>query len=61
MGKSSIGLLGTGFGKKSTYNSADQIKFPNGDRIIDIKLGKAHALALSDTGKVYGWGSNFNG
>jgi len=61
MGKSSIGLLGIGFGKKSTFNSAAQIRFPSNERIVEIKLGKSHCLARTQDGKVYGWGSNFNG
>lgn len=61
MGKSSIGLLGIGFSKKSTFNSSAQIKFPNNEKIKEIKLGKSHALALCFSGNVYGWGSNFNG
>lgn len=31
------------------------------ERIVDISLGYVHSLALSSTGRIFGWGNNANG
>ena len=32
-----------------------------GKKVIDIQAGSRHGLALTDSGEVYGWGSNDRG
>mmetsp|Transcript_42295 Transcript_42295/g.30500 ORF Transcript_42295/g.30500 Transcript_42295/m.30500 type:complete len:92 (+) Transcript_42295:219-494(+) len=66
-GKSREGVLGLGVLNRSTKQKAFKIEFPPdkdepfGERIIDFQVGNSHVLALSQSGKVFSWGSNFYG
>ncbi len=42
----------------SNQNPPNQVAFPEGARIVQLTSGAYHFLALSDDGKVYGWGQS---
>jgi alpha-tubulin suppressor-like RCC1 family protein len=58
MGKSDKGLLGQG----STVDISDKFEKLDYDykqvKFADVSLLYDHAIALTDSGLVYGWGSN---
>jgi alpha-tubulin suppressor-like RCC1 family protein len=63
MGQSVRGLLGLGPDVVSTGGHVVKIKLPSEDsvRVVDIKAGTNHLLALTDDGQVYAWGMNKQG
>ena len=61
MGTNLRGLLGLGRVLINTGGNSHPIRFPKNEKIIDFKVGKSHALALTEDGKVYGWGNNSDG
>jgi alpha-tubulin suppressor-like RCC1 family protein len=61
MGTNLRGLLGLGRILINTGGNSHPIVFPKNEKIIDFKVGKSHALALTEDGKVYGWGNNSDG
>ena len=64
MGSSSKGMLGLGPEMHHTKNVAIPIILDESnpdEPVIDIKLGASHFLALTSSGRVYGWGNNTNG
>jgi len=75
MGSSGVGMLGLGKNVKNTLNMSRrvslkhtlifcsylEIKFPDNQKILDVKSRKTHVLALTSEGKVYGWGQNTHG
>ena len=61
MGTNLRGLLGLGRILINTGSNSHPITFPKNEKILDFKVGKSHALALTEDGKVYGWGNNSDG
>lgn len=61
MGMNDNGMLGLGHDKKNTKNKAIEIKFPDNQKIKEAKIGKGQVLALTQSGRVYGWGINNHG
>jgi alpha-tubulin suppressor-like RCC1 family protein len=61
MGSNMRGMLGLDRVLVNTGTSSHRINFPKDERIIDFKVGKSHVLALTEDGKVYGWGNNSDG
>ncbi len=61
MGTNLRGMLGLGRVLVNTGTNSHQIVFPKKEKIIDFKVGKSHVLALTEDGKVYGWGNNSDG
>ena len=59
--KNSKGELGLGDFKGRSTPTLISIFVKNGDKIISVKCGYKHSLALASNGKVYSWGSNSNG
>jgi len=57
-GQNSDGQLGLGTLDNDPHSTPTQV--PLDDPIEAVSLGKAHALALSRSGEVYGWGLNFS-
>lgn len=59
-GKKEDGQLGINDDAKEdvTYDITNRFTFQDGDYLIDVKCGASHALALSNNGYVYVWGSN---
>lgn len=63
-----ISLFHTGEGR-STEAANDSVKrntprlqmFPEGVFIVSVACGRGHTIALSDTGRLFSWGSNKNG
>lgn len=63
-GRGSVGQLGNGSLRTQVYPAeiTDQFTdFSTDEKIIDFALGREHALALSNQGKLYGWGGNSDG
>lgn len=58
-GKNSNGQLGDG--TVTDRNTPTWVPFPAGVKIVKVSAGKAHSLALTDSGDVYAWGSNSDG
>ena len=61
IGSNLRGMLGLDRILVNTGTSSHQIHFPNNEKILDFKVGKSHVLALTEDGKVYGWGNNSDG
>ena len=59
--KNSKGELGLGDFKGRSTPTLISIFIKNGDKIISVKCGYKHTIALSSNGKIYSWGSNSNG
>lgn len=55
-GENDNGQLGQGSDDTNDYNTPVQI--PLLEKVISVAAGKAHVLALGESGKVYGWGLN---
>lgn len=56
-GCGSAAFLGNAL-KPTNVNQAERVEALVGSNIVDIAAGSAHALALTSTGGLYGWGSN---
>lgn len=65
MGQSVRGLLGLGPDVVTTAGHVVKISLSGNDdegaRVVDIKAGTNHLLALTDDGQVYAWGLNKHG
>lgn len=59
-GKSSVGLLGLGE-CENTKGVAMPVLIPYDEQVLSIEVGNEHAIALTNCGKVYSWGSNGEG
>jgi alpha-tubulin suppressor-like RCC1 family protein/uncharacterized Tic20 family protein len=58
-GINDFGQLGQGsLGREGSFATFTKIESLAGKNIVDIATGEIHALALTDDGKVYSWGSN---
>lgn len=60
MGQSDNGCLGV----ENETNSSEKsifVQLPHNELIVSIQTGRNHCLALSDSGRVYAWGSNAKG
>lgn len=53
------GMLGVG--DEEEYTSAVKVEALDDVHITDIEAGNGYGFAISDTGALYGWGSNTNG
>jgi len=66
-GEDTRGCLGLGHDKRKTTEPIEIDFEPPKDperettRIVDLQLGEAHCLALTDEGRVYAWGNHKNG
>lgn len=56
MGNNSGGNLGT----KSTSHALvpTQVQLPTGDAIKEVQVGGYHAFLVTETNRLFGWGSN---
>jgi alpha-tubulin suppressor-like RCC1 family protein len=61
MGQNENGMLGLGKNTRNTFNVAKEIVLPDNQKVIDVKAGKNHVIALTNDGKIYGWGVNNHG
>lgn len=67
-GKSKYGLIGRGEKESQNCdvviyesNTRKLFRVPVPEKVIDIKVGRNHALALTLYGEVYAWGQNNGG
>lgn len=58
-GISAKGCLGLGEGRKQTNNRLERISIK--EKVVQVKVGANHVLALTQEGKVYAWGDNSKG
>ena len=59
-GKSKHGCLGVNNQTDSNEKSVF-VKLPSSELVVSIQVGDNHCLALTDSGRVYAWGSNSHG
>ncbi|RBP99879.1 hypothetical protein CRD59_02275, partial [Bifidobacterium xylocopae] len=50
-----------GFGNNANKSAPSKVGLPAGTRVQRIATGNGHMLALTDTGKLYAWGSSAKG
>eukprot|EP01041_Mallomonas_annulata_P006997 gene6997-14229_t len=66
-GKEDSGRLGLGLGDAAEYDAYEPILIPRevniggsstGSRVMQLACGRAHMLAVTESGRVYAWGDN---